>query len=294
MNKSVAIFACGQSAHDVIFQNSQCRARSAKLDFLVTASYSYILHDNDYDEEEYDDDGVEATLQQVYLDAAAKKFDYLVVASTDKIPNVGPYYVDFHREMTDLGIELFACDLGQTTSFPTPLITEMRTLIAEQFAKASALRLRSARLKAQERNRVIGIIPYGYERSAPAKHGCEILAEEAAIVRRVFEAYADGTSPAQIAHDLNADRIPNRRGGLWQGQAIAGGQWRSAGLLRNELYVGRIVYDRMRSEKDPQSGKRVKVLADHPTVRHAPSLRIIDDPLWQRALDLQVQRGRGK
>lgn len=287
MDKSAAIFACGQSAHDVLGQKNWCRVSSVKLGFSVTASYSYILRDAV--------DSVEATLQQIQLDAASGKFDCLIVASIDRLPHTSNYYSDFRGAMIDLGIELYVCDLEHTTTYPIPaFMAVILKAMSEQYSKTMANRLRAARLRAQERNQVIGIIPYGYKRSAPAEHGCEIVPEEAAVVRRVFEAYVEGASPAQIAHELNADGIPGHRGRKWQGQAIAGGQWRSAGLLRNQLYVGQIVYDRVRSERDPQSGKRVKFLADHPTIRSAPTLKIVDETLWQKASDRQAQRGRRK
>ena len=59
---------------------------------------------------------------------------------------------------------------------------------------------------------------------------------------------------------------------------------RSDGLLRYELYIGRLVWRRRINVKDPISGARVR--HDNRPVDHlvieVPHLRIIDDELWQR------------
>jgi hypothetical protein len=55
--------------------------------------------------------------------------------------------------------------------------------------------------------------------------------------------------------------------------------------LRNQLYVGLLVWNRKRTVKDPVSGRRCRRgndSASHVT-QEVPELRLIDDDLWQRA-----------
>jgi site-specific DNA recombinase len=113
-------------------------------------------------------------------------------------------------------------------------------------------------------------------------------------VRRVFEAYADGKSPKRIAMELNRDRVPAPGGGDWGFSTIVGNPKRRTGLLHNELYVGRLVWNRQRFVKDPDSGKRIARLNPESEwiVQEVPHLRIIDDALWQAAKQRQEATSR--
>jgi site-specific DNA recombinase len=66
---------------------------------------------------------------------------------------------------------------------------------------------------------------------------------------------------------------------------------RGDGLLRNELYIGRLVWRRRINAKDPMSGARVR--RDNQPGSHlvieVPHLRIIDDELWRR-VQARLQR----
>ena len=59
---------------------------------------------------------------------------------------------------------------------------------------------------------------------------------------------------------------------------------RGTGILNNELYIGRLVWNRLRYIKDPEAGKRVSRLNPESEwiVQDAAALRIIDQALWDR------------
>ena len=107
---------------------------------------------------------------------------------------------------------------------------------------------------------------------------------EAEVIRRIFTEFADGTSPKAIARALNDDGIPGPRGKLWRDTAIRGHRTRGTGILNNELYVGRLVWNRLRYVKDPATGKRVSRLnPEAEWITHdVPDLRVIDNDLWSR------------
>jgi hypothetical protein len=119
----------------------------------------------------------------------------------------------------------------------------------------------------------------------------EIDEGEAAIVRRIFKEYGDGLAPRKIAAGLNAEGIPGPRGGPWNASTINGSRQRRNGILNNELYLGRITYNRQRFVKDPETGKRVS----RPNPEHewitteVPHLRIIDDAAWERVRAIKSQ-----
>ncbi|PSL13475.1 recombinase family protein, partial [Shimia abyssi] len=65
------------------------------------------------------------------------------------------------------------------------------------------------------------------------------------------------TSPRAIAFGLNRDGIPGPRGKTWGASTLHGNVQRGTGILNNELYIGRLVWNRLRYIKDPDTGKRV-------------------------------------
>ena len=80
---------------------------------------------------------------------------------------------------------------------------------------------------------------------------------EAAVIRRIFTMAAEGASPIAIAKTLNGAKIPGPNGRAWQDTTIRGHAERGTGILRNELYTGVQVWNRMHYIKDPATGKRV-------------------------------------
>jgi site-specific DNA recombinase len=78
---------------------------------------------------------------------------------------------------------------------------------------------------------------------------------EAATVKRIFELSANGQSLKKIARILNAEHLPSprarkdRRGGEWCPTAIRE-------MLKNEIYIGEIVWNRSKFVKVPGTNKR--------------------------------------
>ncbi|MDF2766183.1 MAG: Resolvase domain protein, partial [Rhodospirillales bacterium] len=64
-----------------------------------------------------------------------------------------------------------------------------------------------------------------------ARRKRRINPDEAAIVRRIFAAYAGGKSPKKIALELNRAGVPGPDGGAWGPSTINGNRARGTGLL---------------------------------------------------------------
>jgi hypothetical protein len=136
---------------------------------------------------------------------------------------------------------------------------------------------------------------YGYDvvASGAGTEGGErrINDAEAAMVRRIFEEFAGGRSPREIAMRLNDEGVPGPGGRSWGNTTIRGQAERATGILNNALYVGRLEWNRCAYTKNPQTGKRVA----RPPPRSAwevvevPQLRIVDDALWQKVKTRQGQ-----
>lgn len=74
-----------------------------------------------------------------------------------------------------------------------------------------------------------------------------------------------------------------------RGDPIRGHVKRGTGLMNNELYIGRLIWNRLRYLKDPSTGKRVSRLNPESEwiVKDVPDLRIIDDELWRAVRERQ-------
>ena len=145
-----------------------------------------------------------------------------------------------------------------------------------------------------------GGLCYGYKVSrategrTDATGDREIVPDEAAMTRRIFRDYAAGLSPKAIAKRLNTERCPGPGGAPWNPSTIHGNPARGSGILNNELCVGRLVWNRLRYVKDPDTGKRVS-RPNPPSewvTTDVPQLRIVDDDLWDQVKARQAEMRR--
>ena len=77
---------------------------------------------------------------------------------------------------------------------------------------------------------------------------------------RIFREYVAGIAPKAIAKRLNHDGIAGPFGGTWSPGTIHGNAKRGTGILNNELYIGRLIWNRLRYVKNPDTGKRISRL----------------------------------
>jgi len=126
---------------------------------------------------------------------------------------------------------------------------------------------------------------YGYDNERLADHVEHRINEtQAAIVREVFQAKADGDGYKKIAKRLNARGVPSpsagKRGtGSWAPTMILS-------MLRNERYIGAVLWGK--ATKTYRGGTKVRLQsAEEDRIRsERPELRIVPQELWD-----QVQAG---
>lgn len=97
---------------------------------------------------------------------------------------------------------------------------------------------------------------------------------EEAIVLAVFEAVRDGIRPARIA-GMVQERFGNhpKTGRRWTKHAV---RW----MLRNPLYTGRRLYNRMQTKEAGSQQRRRRPTKDWVYSEHDPTLQIISDTLF--------------
>lgn len=128
-----------------------------------------------------------------------------------------------------------------------------------------------------------GGLPYGYRVTKVGAR--EIDQDQAEVVRRIYQEYLNGKSPRSIATDLNRDGIPTARADSkgWAMSAIHGDHRRGIGILANPIYCGRMVWNRSRWEKHPETGRRVRKERPPAEWMHAehPEMAIVDVATWE-------------
>jgi site-specific DNA recombinase len=126
--------------------------------------------------------------------------------------------------------------------------------------------------------------------------------EQAELIRRIFRLYADGWSLKRICNALNADGIPSPRArergkynaGVWNPSTLSGDVALGEGILNNELYIGRRIFNRRTWVEVPNERRgfsrrpRLNPEAEW-IIRDEPQLRIIDQQLWERVKALQAE-----
>jgi site-specific DNA recombinase len=146
-----------------------------------------------------------------------------------------------------------------------------------------------------------GGMAYGYrkvpkldDRGEPVRGLRVIDEDQAAVVRRIFEWFAKGLSARAICGELNAEGVPAPSGRSWRLSTVHGDPKRRNGILRNDLYRGRLIYNRTRRVIHPVSRKReVRVNPESEWIHvKVPDLRIVDDGLWEAAQS-QMRRYSG-
>ncbi len=133
---------------------------------------------------------------------------------------------------------------------------------------------------------------YGY-RPVPGKPGeLEIIEEEAQIIRQIFVDYVSGKTPREIALALNKMDIPPPRGANWAASTINGNKKRHHGIILNELYAGRVIWNRVKMIKDPDTGRRISRSNPPEEWKRAgaPHLAIVDATIFAAAQQRKEER----
>ncbi|MGH9160378.1 MAG: recombinase family protein, partial [Vicinamibacteraceae bacterium] len=232
-------------------------------------------------------------IQQLLRDAARHHFDVLLAESLDRFSRDQEDTAGLFKRLRFFGIRFLTVAEGEITELHVGFKGTMNALFLRDLADKTRRGMRG-RVVAGKSG---GGHSYGYRvvRRLDVGGGAAgeraVDANEAEIVRRIFRDYVDGVSPKSIARNLNRERIPGPAGGAWNPSTIHGNPERGTGILNNELYIGRLVWNRLRYIRDPDTGKRVS-RPNPPSewlTTEVAQLRIVSDDLWAAAKARQAQ-----
>lgn len=229
-------------------------------------------------------------LAQMMQAAERGGFAILIAEAPDRISRDIADLAHVHKTLKFRGIEINCVNGGALDTVQVGMYGVIGQMQREEGAKKT----KRGMLGVIRSGRNAGGKSYGYEPIPGERGELRIVEAEADIIRRVFELYTNGVSPRTIAGILNKEGIPAPRGRHWNASTINGNDKRGHGILRNPLYAGKRIWNRVRMVKDPSTGRRVSREndpAEH-EVTEAPHLRIVPQELFQAAVERKQQRGR--
>jgi site-specific DNA recombinase len=178
--------------------------------------------------------------------AAAGILDRVYVHSPDRLARNYAYQVLLVDELRRRGVELVFLNQPLGTTPEENLLLQVQGVISEYERAKIMERSRRGKRHAARRGSlsVLGGAPYGY-RYLPASAGgeaaWEIVAEEAQVVRRIFQWVGrDGLSIGAVARRLMQAQIASPAGKKRWGRSTV------AGILKNSAYRGQAIYGKTR------------------------------------------------
>jgi len=281
-----------QSPASIEDQLRKCREFAAKQGWDVLPNHVYT-------DEELSGAGADRPAWVKLLLAIGTRprpFDVLLVDDTSRLfRNQGEAH-KFKDEMRFLGVRFVAVSQGiDSDDEQSDVLMAVHGMVDELFIKELAKKTHRGLEGRALKGLNTGGRCYGYDNvPVPTILGADgtpavrkqVNGTEAAVIRRIFQMYADGGSLKSITKTLNAEHVPTpqkrngRRFATWCPSAVRE-------MLRRELYTGRIVWNRRHFIKKPGTNKRVS--RERPKsewlILEKPELRIIDETLWQQVQD---------
>ena len=271
-----------QNPKSVDDQLRDCAEEAARNGWVVVAQYSdHAMSGARMDRPEF---------QRLQEDLSSDLFDIVLIEDLDRLSRDQEHTARFYKLALFNDIEVHQLGRGEVSPLHIGMNGAMAALYLDAVSQKTARGMRGRVVEGKNP----GGLSYGYEpvplfdeKGQPDGSDLAIVQDQAAVVRRIFQEYAKGRSPRDIAAQLNADGIPAPRGrgegtGHWKQNTIYGHRARGTGILNNELYIGRRVWNRQSYRKHPTTQKRVSRLnpPEDWKIAEVPHLRIIDDDLW--------------
>jgi len=294
MTRRVALYARYssdmQSDRSIDDQARLCREEAARLGGAIVETYcDYAISGSHLNSR--------PAMMQLLADAAEGRFDTVLAEALDRISRDQADAATIRKRLDYAGVALVTVNEGPIGALEIGLKGTMNQLFLEELGKKTRRGLAGV----VEDGRAVSKPAYGYRpvrrlgEDGEAVRGLrEVDPAEAAVVLRIFGEYAAGKAPLEIARGLNRDGIKGPSGKAWGVSTIAGSRKKGIGILNNELYVGKIVWNRQTWRKDPETGKRRSRMNPEKDWRRkdAPALRLVDQALWDRVKTVQEAAAR--
>ena len=222
----------------------------------------------------YADEGITATSMRkrknflrMLQDCRDGKIDKIIVKSVSRFARNTVDCLATVEELTALGVEVYfelqnlsSLRDSKTTRMQLTMYASMAQEESETLSESVAYGIREGIKNGRYRQpRAYG---YSYDKTEKRLH---IIADEAEVIRRVFNFYLQGMTVGQIAYLLNQEGVKPPRGNSWYESTIAN-------MLRNEKYIGNLVLEKTVSSdlklrrRVPNEGQQFRVTDNHAAI----------------------------
>lgn len=217
--------------------------------------------------------------QRLLVDAEVGRVRCVICTHIDRMGRDTLEFLQSDLALKKAGVDRIYIAQNFDTSTPYgQFAVTLFAAVAELEGKQIVERLAGGQRRKVGLRKEIWIVPYGY-RYIPADPvhkipgRVEIVPAQAAIVRRVFVAFAAGATAMGLARELTAEGVPTPKGRTMWGHS------RIAVMVRAhaETYLGDASYGRTRTVRAGRRRTHVPV-SDPSTVERAPIPAILDQP----------------
>ena len=224
--------------------------------------------------------------------AENKLFDAVIVDDASRLSRDNQYFNTLLCLLQFWGIELISVSDGLNTKEEHAKVAyQFRGIFNELYLTDLKKKTHRGQMGQILRGFTVGGLCYGYK-SIPVGESkydqkgrlradgfkAEIVPEEARIIKRIFSNFSSGKAINAIVKELNDEKIQTRKQlkGGWNISTVSR-------ILKNEKYIGKYVWNKSTSVKDPLTGKRKKVERQKSewVVQNKPEMQIIPNELWE-------------
>lgn len=235
-----------------------------------------------------------AGLDALCAAARNREFEAVIVDDLSRLSRDNHFLLTLYAELRFHGVRIVSrADSLDSDDPRSKLGFQLRGIVNELYLDDLREKTLRGQLGQKARGFTVGEATFGYRsepvgemrldrrgRARPDGYRMRPDPVEAAIVRRIFEEFASGTALTAIVKEFNAEGIPGRR------KLIRG--WTPSTLsriLKNEKYIGRWVWNRSETRRDPRSGRKRRIPKPESEwhVVSDEALRIVPQDLWDQA-----------
>ena len=209
--------------------------RDASIDQQVKACRKFAEQENLEVLRVYDDRALSGKTDkrpaflQMIADSAKRDFAHVIVYSLDRFSRDKYDSAIYKHELQKNGVKVLSAT-EHLTSDPTGILIEsLLEGIAQYYSAELSQKINRGLRDNAEKGIVNGSVPLGYRRGADGHP--ELVPEEAALVKEIFERVHSGEQMIRIAEDLNRRGLRTKKGAAWNRSSFNR-------ILSNDRYIG--------------------------------------------------------
>lgn len=221
-------------------------------------------------------------LLRLLADAQERRFDTVLIKDVSRLARNTVDFLTSIRRLKALDIAVIFINYDYTQAESSEFMLTMLSAIAQEESANTSKRVKFGKNLNAQKGRVPNFI-YGYNKLPGEYFQLQINAQEAAVVRRIFQLYVQQELGAnRIAMLLNSEGISTRRGANWTQTSIQR-------VLSNQIYIGRIINGK-EEVVDFLTGRRRHREEQEWIIVERPELAIVDADSFAAAQRLSAQR----